>query len=406
MPGHSPRICIFGTETLTLVSAQNPPDTETNELSCHCFPDDADLEQILITIRPHVLISVGDLASFPRLHAAPFEIRRRWLHYPSADNPAEMGASAFYCYLSTCLDHRPEEPLVSIFTPTYRTGNRFRRTYLSVAQQSYKNWEWVIYDDSDDGGKTADMIQSYAGRDHRIRLIRPERHSGVIGEVKYNACMASTGDLLLELDHDDVLTPDALAYLVHASRAHPDCGFFYSDFAEVSNDLQALRYPDGWGYGYGSYRTEFYEGAALAVAEAPNVNPKTIRGLVAAPNHLRAWRRSTYMQIGGHNRLLPIADDMELMIRTFLVTIMVRIPRLCYLQFQDGTNTQVARNRDIQRHVRYLTWKYDRRIHDRFLELGVDDWVWNETRQCSDLQVPNPLIEPFASRIANLGAAP
>lgn len=90
------------------------------------------------------------------------------------------------------------------------------------------------------------------------------------------------------------------------------------------------------------------------------------------------------------------------MIRTFLATKMVRIPKLCYLQFQDGTNTQTVRNRDIQRHVRYLAWKYDRRIHDRFLELGVEDWVWRETEQRSDLSVPNPLIEPFASIVADV----
>ncbi len=246
------------------------------------------------------------------------------------------------------------------------------------------------------------MVSSFAERDHRIKLINPGRHSGIIGEVKYNACTASSGQILLELDHDDVLTPDAIFHLVRAANAYPKSGFFYSDFAEVDNSLQPLRYPDGWGYGYGKYRTENYQGYDLAVVEAPNVNAKTIRGLIAAPNHLRAWRRSTYMNIGGHNRILPIADDMELMIRTFLATTMVRIPRLCYLQFQDGMNTQRSRNSDIQRHVRYLKWKYDRRIHDRFVELGVDDWIWNESEQYSDLSLPNPLIEPFASIIASV----
>ena len=106
------------------------------------------------------------------------------------------------------------------------------------------------------------------------------------------------------------------------------------------------------------------------------------------------------MSIGGHNRMLPIADDMDLMIRTFLVTTMVRIPKLCYLQFQDGTNTQRSRNMDIQRHVRYLAWKYDHRIHERFVALGVNDWVWKSAEQRSDLSAPNPLIEPFASIIA------
>ena len=93
---------------------------------------------------------------------------------------------------------------------------------------------------------------------------------------------------------------------------------------------------------------------------------------------------------------------MELLIRTFLISKMVRVPILCYLQYHEGENTQRIRNRDIQRHVRYLRWKYDRRIHDRFLELGVDDWVWSELGQYSDLGRDNPQVEPSASIVAEI----
>ena len=51
-----------------------------------------------------------------------------------------------------------EQPLVSIFTPTYRTGSRFVRAHRSVLAQTYPNWEWIIWDDSDDGGKTHEML--------------------------------------------------------------------------------------------------------------------------------------------------------------------------------------------------------------------------------------------------------
>lgn len=398
---HLPRICIFGVEGLTLRSAPSSPEFETTELDCHCFATDAFLEPVLIALDPHVIVTIGALSSFPALHAAPFEIRKRWIHFDSADDPDRIGSAAFNCFLSVCLERRPEEPLVSIFTPTYRTGERFARTWRSVIAQSYRNWEWIIQDDSGDGGATAEMIATYAAMDHRIKLIRTVENSGVIGEVKYRACTAARGELLAELDHDDMLLPDALANVVRAAKAHPEAGFFYTDFAEVDDKLTALRYADGWGYGYGSYRTEHYEGKPLAVAVAPNVNPKTIRGLVAAPNHLRVWRRDTYLGIGGHNRLLAVADDMDLMIRTFLATRMVRIPRLCYLQFHDGTNTQSRRNKDIQRLVRYLRGRYDQRIHDRFLELGLEDWVWNETYKCCDLSIPNPRSEQSATILAS-----
>jgi len=43
---------------------------------------------------------------------------------------------------------------------------------------------------------------------------------------------------------------------------------------------------------------------------------------------------------------------------------------------------------------------YDRRIHERFIELDVDDWIWNDQRGCSDFTLPNPLVEPVASLLA------
>ena len=269
-----------------------------------------------------------------------------------------------------------------------------------MKEQTYSNWEWVIWDDSDDGDLTAGMIQGHANHDHRIRLIRPERHSGVIGEVKYNACAMSRGEILVELDHDDALTPEALAKLVSAYHQFPEAGFFYSDYAEVDDHLNPLRYPDGWGYGLGSYRTESYRGRELLVANTPGISPKTIRHLLAAPNHLRAWRRDAYFEMGGHNREIHVADDFELMVRTFLKTTMVHIPFLGYVQYSGEGTTQRVRNKDIQRHVRYLRWKYEQQIHARFQALGVDDYIWDEAGGFSDFSRPNPETVAVASLTA------
>ncbi|EIC30938.1 hypothetical protein Metal_3268 [Methylomicrobium album BG8] len=82
---------------------------------------------------------------------------------------------------------------------------------------------------------------------------------------------------------------------------------------------------------------------------------------------------------------------------------MARTPVLGYLQYiEGGANTQRVRNQDIQRHVRYLRWKYDQRIPERFLALGLNDWVWVEEGGYSDLGRPNPEIEPVASIIVKL----
>ena len=96
--------------------------------------------------------------------------------------------------------------------------------------------------------------------------------------------------------------------------------FVYSDCSEVDENLNSLTYGEGFAFGYGKYRTENYAGRDYQVAIAQNINPKTIRHIVGVPNHFRAWDREFYHSIGGHNRRLTIADDYELLIRSFLKT--------------------------------------------------------------------------------------
>lgn len=40
----------------------------------------------------------------------------------------------------------PSEPLLSLFTPAYKSGSKIHIPYGSLLQQTYSNWEWVIYD--------------------------------------------------------------------------------------------------------------------------------------------------------------------------------------------------------------------------------------------------------------------
>lgn len=149
-------------------------------------------------------------------------------------------------------------------------------------------------------------------------------------------------------------------------------------------------YGDGFAFGYGHYREETHLGIKMNVAESFNINPKTIRHIVGVPNHIRAWRRSEYLKIGGYNRNLTIADDFELVVRTFLSTKMVRIPQLGYLQFihESGSNTHNLSRADIQRRVRTIGEYYNKKIFDRFSELGIEDWAYLENPS-SPLSTPS-----------------
>ncbi len=162
-------------------------------------------------------------------------------------------------------------------------------------------------------------------------------------------------------------------------ETNPEVGFIYTDCTECQEDGSPWTYSEGWGMGYGNYREEEHGGVKYMVISSPNINAKTIRHIVAAPNHIRSWRSSVYHAVGGHNDFLHVVDDYELMVRTFLNTRMGHIPKMCYVQYRNQTgNTHQVRVLEIQRLVRYISECYDEAIHERLLELGVDDFVWKD----------------------------
>jgi len=395
-----PVVCVFGVKEISLKSP-DAPDFETRDLDCRCYPTDSGIFEVLSHDRPSAVISIGPIQTFQNLSRMPFMIRKMWVHFENADDINAVGHKAFYCFLNNAISDRNGPPLVSVFTPAFRSGNKIERPWRSLLGQSWLDWEWVIVDDSDDDGETFRMLSEMAKKDFRIKVFKESRPSGNIGYVKRTACGMARGKYLVELDHDDEMTRDALALVVEAFEAHPEAGFVYTDGAECAEDGAPVTYGPGWGMGYGKYKDDVIGGIKYQSIISPNINPKTIRHIVAAPNHIRAWRKSFYDDIGGHRDLLHVADDYELMVRTFLRTRMVRINKTCYIQYRnsDGNTSLGVRNRDIQRLVRYIEMSNDEAIHKRFLELGVDDFVWKEgeTTFFRLQNIPNPEVEPHCT---------
>lgn len=257
--------------------------------------------------------------------------------------------------------------MISVVTPTYQTNpDVLARTWASLKAQTFTDWEWVVWDDTPD-----DLVwrQLYGlASDERFRLVahRSHVHSGSIGRVKRRAFMAAEGDILVELDHDDELTPDCLERIAEAFT-DPAVGFVYSDWCEILADGQSGRYPDGWAFGFGSDYWSDEHG--VWVMSAPEINPTTIRHIVSAPNHVRAWCGSVYRSLNGHDPSYTVADDFELVVRTFLATGFHHIPRMLYKQHIGPTTAQRVRNSLIQHHVADIAAKYDVLITERFREM-------------------------------------
>lgn len=325
-------------------------------------------------INPDLIISVDK----------DFEETTRTLqlnHLKVSNEFPKLGDLAYNSAMINILD-RDNKGLVSFFTPIYNTGERLRRLYDSFVKQTNPNWEWVIVNDSSDGGKTLKLAESICANDSRVKIYDfREKSNGIIGESKYRAAMLCNGEILAEIDHDDYVLPNSVELLVSAFKRFPDAGFAYTDCVEILEDWKTtLTYPEGFCFGYGKYRIETHLGIEMNVNCSPNINPKTIRHIVGIPNHIRAWKRDCYLELGGHNRRLSIADDYELVVRTFLKTKFIKIPYNCYLQFiyrtPGASNTHELSRADIQRRVRSIQEYYNFAIYKRFEELGVEDWAY------------------------------
>lgn len=340
--------------------------------------DNIDAVEKIIKYDPDCILTVGeDHGKFGLGDLSP-DFRLRWIHLKDTVDKLSSGESAYNCAMLYALKSSTENALVSIFTPMYNTGTVLFRTYSSVREQNYRNWEWVLVNDSNDP-ETLAIARQIASGDPRVKIFDfAEKSKGVIGEVKYRACVMTKGKYLIELDHDDFLLPHALSRTVEAFEKFEDAGFVYSNCAEIDNNHVSLTYGETFAFGYGHYKEEFHNGRFYKVASTPNINPVTIRHIVSSPNHLRAWRRETYFRAGCHNRRLSIADDYELIVRTFLVTKFVKIDQGCYLQFHHGKNSQNATRADIQRRVRTIANFYNNKIKERFEELGKEDSTADE----------------------------
>lgn len=374
-----PKILVLGTEENISLESKFIAGYESTKLEVLSKPDDSNLDSIIKNFNPDSIITIGENYNrFSNLNYAPLDIRRRWLHFNELSD--DIGEASYQSSMNYILSPNDSNtPLISFFTPIYNTGEKLLRTYESVKNQTYTNWEWVLVNDSTDGGKTLKVAESISEKDCRVKVYDFKKKSGgVIGESKYRAASLCSGKYLMELDHDDDLLPEAAYWMVEAFKKYPDCKFCYSDCAEIDENHKSLTYGDGFSFGYGSYRDEVYNGKIYKAVNTQNINSVTIHHIVGVPNHFRAWDREFYHSIGGHNRRLTIADDYELIIRTFLNTRMVRIPKMLYLQYFHKSNTQDASRSDIQRRVRTIRNFYKEIINQRFIQLGIENWAYNE----------------------------
>ena len=400
-----PTALVFGLDTLGEITLQSDIYFQENLIDdVNIISHDSfdNLNNLISTHNPDIIITIGekykDIDLFGQLI---LETKRLHYEYQPENNIIAndiVCQSTFWaCNSQEMVFKNEDTPLVSVFTPTYKTYERIFRAYESLKNQTYKNWEWVVVDDSPfHDFRTFEYIRMLAESDNRIKFhkILPTS-GGNVGEVKHRAAVLCNGKWLVELDHDDVIMPTALEDIISASKLHPDSGFIYTDCCELYDDGEMRPYGgyvgDDWyahpnnkfNWGYAGNTWETHYGKDYLVHHYQEMNPKTIRFNIGMPNHLRAWRSDIYNKIGRHNRNISVADDFELILNTFLETKFTHIKKMLYLQYNNRNSTVDNNVTDINRRSRLIRDAYDLKIHNRIEELGGFDWNWDSTTNTS-----------------------
>ena len=127
-------------------------------------------------------------------------------------------------------------PTFSILMPVFNTDPaELSAAIESVTKQSYSNWELCIADDCSSRAETRAVLDRFATRQNSRIRVEYGRERGGISKTCNAAWQLATGDYVCFLDHDDTLSPHALAYACEALDRHPQADLLYSDEDKIDS---------------------------------------------------------------------------------------------------------------------------------------------------------------------------
>lgn len=137
-------------------------------------------------------------------------------------------------------------PKVTVCMPTYNFESYLAEAIESVLMQTYTDFEFLIIDDCSHDASVR-IIQSYALKDDRIRLIVNTQNLGMVRN--WNNCLEKAGGEFIKfLFGDDRLSsPDALEMLVRALESDPSAALVASARTLIDEQSNFIRVEAEYG---------------------------------------------------------------------------------------------------------------------------------------------------------------
>lgn len=260
----------------------------------------------------------------------------------------------------------------SIIIPFHKSNNFIYESIASCLEQTNQDFEIVLVPNGEVLQDT--QLLSKLSKMPKVKVYPMEYGDDRVGAVKRYGFMKAEGDYGIELDYDDKLTPNCLEKLQkEIDKDAPD--FIFSNFCQVDlsgNTAQIWSSYYGW-----QYRDYTYKGKVLKETLMPEFVPQNISRIWFNANHVRVWKMSFYIEIGGHDLSMRISDDHDLVLRSYLKGVCRFIDDCLYIYRVHDKNTTYLLNQEIQ-DTMWLTY-------DKYIWQLIEKWADDEKLRKIDL---------------------
>lgn len=233
-------------------------------------------------------------------------------------------------------------PKLTVLVPVYcRLEDHkayLRETLLSVAAQTFRDFEVVVVDDC----SPIDIVPIVESVENlpRVRILRNE--SNIRQAKSRNAgIVAAEGELIAFLDHDDIWLADKLQRQVEAFEANPDAGLVFCDM-EI----------------FGSHAGRLSMDQSI-IPDRPSFYWFVCHGNFTISASAVTVTKQAMLDIGLFDSRYSICDDFDAWLKIAMIAQVVHLPQILarYRLHSSNINYSVDRLND-NRLLTALVWKY------------------------------------------------
>jgi glycosyltransferase involved in cell wall biosynthesis len=215
-------------------------------------------------------------------------------------------------------------PRVSVIMGVYNTKRYVAEAIESVLKQTYKDFEFIIIDDTSTDG-TSEILQKYAKKDKRIKLIKNKTNLGLTKNLNVGLRKAK-GEFIARMDADDVSLPNRFATEVQFLDKHPDVALA-GTWADIINN-------EGKIIGEIKYTTEHKQIRRNMTERSQIIHPSVM------------FRKRIVNEVGMYDEKLRTAQDYEYFARVMSKFKVANIPKkLLHYRWDFSQNEGFKKNR-------------------------------------------------------------